>query len=299
MGRLTTSTIAIAITIVIFPVVFLSGCGGRATGEALERADAVLDIMPDSALAIIGGIDTARLTTERLRADYSLLRTMALLKTDPSAATEEGLKPAYGYYGSTGKPSRQAMLTHYAKGSFALLTKKYKLSFSEYDKAMELAKALGDSLYLGMSAINIGTLYAVHYQSREEDNMTDIGMECLIREKDPALRVYALHSKGMSLIHNNRPYEADTFLRDAMKTALESGDSLSVNDISQAMAYSASLSGRYDEAIAILEGIRSTDPCRFGFYDYEALIRSYVEVGDMALARAYFDALPKPRNDNR
>ncbi len=91
----------------------------RGAREALERVDAVLDEMPDSALAIIKGIDTTRLNTERLKADYSLLRTMALLKTDPSSATVEGLKPAYEYYGDSGEPSRQAMLTHFAKGMLA------------------------------------------------------------------------------------------------------------------------------------------------------------------------------------
>jgi hypothetical protein len=278
--------------------VILPGCGERGAREALERADAVLDEIPDSAMAIIAGIDTATLNTERLRADYSLMRTMALLKTDPSAATEEGLKAAYDYYGNSDKPSRQTMLTHYMKGSFALWTQDYKVSFSEYDKAMAFARECGDSLYLGMSALNVGTLYALHYQSEEEDSVTDIGMECLLKEENPALRVFALHCKGMSLIHNDRPYEADSFLLEAKEGAEALGDTASVGAITQSMAYGASFCGRYEEAISTLEMIRVSDPGRLGYNDYEALIRSYAGVGDIVRARSYFDVLPRPVTDN-
>ena len=102
---------------VVFFLVSAVSCGDRENMARLDEADRLLDQYPDSALVIVRSIDTLSLRGPEERGRHSLLLTMALLKTDPSAVSDTIFKPAWKHYGPIGKPSRETMLAHFARAA--------------------------------------------------------------------------------------------------------------------------------------------------------------------------------------
>lgn len=95
----------------ILLAVMAAGCGHDETVRRLNEADRLIDTLPDSALTVIRTIDAKELKGSEQRARHSLLETMALLKIDPSAATDSLFSPAWDYYADKKNLSRETMLT--------------------------------------------------------------------------------------------------------------------------------------------------------------------------------------------
>lgn len=77
----------------------LWGCSRTNEADvALDRADAVIEEHPDSAMAIIDAIDTLQLTSAERRARYALLKSMALDKNYIDLTNMDVLQPAIDYY---------------------------------------------------------------------------------------------------------------------------------------------------------------------------------------------------------
>ena len=243
----------------LFILILTAGCGeigaDREAREALERADAVLDAMPDSAMAIIAGIDTARLNTERLRADYSLLRTMALLKTDPSAATEEGLKAAYDYYGDSDEPSRQTMLTHFAKSGIAEQCDSTHIMISELKKCIDLAEGPNCTTYKGMAQLNMGNAYHSLYNSIKEREWIDKGMKTIVSTKDTANIIHAYIVSATAFTGDGDCGKAILELQKGLDLASGTGDKNIEKRLLTEIAYNHSLNNRHSEAASLYDSI--------------------------------------------
>ena len=68
----------------------------------LTDVDSYIESRPDSALAVLEGIDKAELTTKELEAKYALLMSMALDKNYIDRTDFEVLQPAIDYYENHG-----------------------------------------------------------------------------------------------------------------------------------------------------------------------------------------------------
>ncbi|MDE6142512.1 MAG: hypothetical protein K2F94_00375 [Muribaculaceae bacterium] len=238
------------IAILLIMTMLFAGCADRTASEALEHADAVLDEMPDSALAIISGIDTTRLNTGRLRADYSLMRTMSLLKTDPSSATEEGLRDASDYYGDSDKPSRQAMLTHFAKGSFADSIKK---SVIEYRTTVELAHGNNAALYKAIALLNLASDLIVHKNSAKARETLDEASEYLKEINDTSRNIHYALISGIAYNALGEFDSAEQDMTYGLRLAGIYGDSVTADKIRLNLSRTFEGTGRYEEALDMLE----------------------------------------------
>lgn len=72
------SRLIISIILILFTI---SACSGRKAMIFLDKADALLDLHPDSSLYIIREIDSSELITRNQIATYRLLKDAALFKT--------------------------------------------------------------------------------------------------------------------------------------------------------------------------------------------------------------------------
>ncbi len=139
--------------------VILASCSENTVMRRLSEADRLLDQYPDSALAIVNSIDTLSLRGPEERARHSLLLTMALLKTDPSAVSDTIFKPAWKHYGPIGEPSRETMLAHFARA--VLLERQDSLAeaLMEFDYVASHANGKNAEKYSAMSLLNQGGIY--------------------------------------------------------------------------------------------------------------------------------------------
>ena len=79
-------------------------CSGTKEQETLNRAEALMESHPDSALIILSTIDKGQLSDKNQKAKYALLMSMALDKNYIDTTTFDVLQPACDYYIEKGTP---------------------------------------------------------------------------------------------------------------------------------------------------------------------------------------------------
>ena len=100
----------------------------------LDRVEDMLSFSPDSALFIISKTDTGLLDSERLKARYSLLKSIALDKNKIDICSDSIIADAVSYYASKGNECEKARTFYYTARIFE--------NAGEYDEAMRwLVKA--------------------------------------------------------------------------------------------------------------------------------------------------------------
>ena len=99
-----------------------------------DRIEDMLSFSPDSALFIISKTDTGLLDSERLKARYSLLKSIALDKSKIDICSDSIIADAVSYYASKGNECEKARTFYYTARIFE--------NAGEYDEAMRwLVKA--------------------------------------------------------------------------------------------------------------------------------------------------------------
>ena len=105
----------------LLPLLFIlpAGCASRASQRAMDRAEALMDSLPDSALAILRAIDPAALASpfsDEPRARHALLLSQALDKNCIDIADDSLISIAYDYYSLDMKHQLQRAQTFYYRG---------------------------------------------------------------------------------------------------------------------------------------------------------------------------------------
>lgn len=89
-------------------------CGGNPEIDSqLTKAENLMEQHPDSSIAILRGIDRAKLGSDKVRARYALLMSMALDKNYIDTTTFDVLQPAIDYYLDKGKGTPDDKLRSY------------------------------------------------------------------------------------------------------------------------------------------------------------------------------------------
>lgn len=156
MERKTMGRIMIAVAMVMSAV--MAGCGG--VGSTLERAEAVIDSMPDSALALLSTLDVARLDGGD-KAWYALLQSKALDKSYIDVRDDSLIVQAVRYYDGDG--SDHEMQAHYYRGVVIKNGGDARAAIVEFRKAEHLAAALHNDLYYAKSNEMLADIYYRSY----------------------------------------------------------------------------------------------------------------------------------------
>ena len=101
-----------AVTVLVLCAV-LSCSDDTAVMEELDRAEAVMEEYPDSALALLDTLDRSCLVTREARARHALLYSQALDKNYIDLSTDSIISPAVKYYKKHGSPDYRLMTQYY------------------------------------------------------------------------------------------------------------------------------------------------------------------------------------------
>ena len=119
---------------VVISVSVVSSCGqdGDALKEALSEAESCIEDAPRHSLEILKQIDTASLSSRKIRAKYSLLYSMALDKNYIDVITDSIISPAVKFYKHHGTP-QERMLTNYYLGRIRMNASNYEEALQQID----------------------------------------------------------------------------------------------------------------------------------------------------------------------
>ena len=105
----------VAAVLAAMTIVSCNGARRSETFRVLEDVDSYIEARPDSALAVLEGIDKSELTSKELEAKYALLLSQALDKNYIDLQSDSIIAPAVRYYENHGTPDER-LLTHYYRG---------------------------------------------------------------------------------------------------------------------------------------------------------------------------------------
>ena len=100
------------------------------TYRLLEDVDSYIEARPDSALAMLEGIDKSELTSKELEAKYALLLSQALDKNYIDLQSDSIIAPAVRYYENHGTPDERLKMYYY--------NGRIKQNSGDYEGAMEM-----------------------------------------------------------------------------------------------------------------------------------------------------------------
>ena len=100
------------------------------TFRLLEDVDSYIEARPDSALAVLEGIDKSELTSKELEAKYALLLSQALDKNYIDLQSDSIIAPAVRYYENHGTPDERLKMYYYSG--------RIKQNSGDYEGAMEM-----------------------------------------------------------------------------------------------------------------------------------------------------------------
>lgn len=140
-------------------------CSESKEQEALNRVESVIEEHPDSALTLLREVDKASLSSDKERARYALLMSMALDKNYIDTTTFDVLQPAIDYYLDNGTPDEK-LRTYYYQGRIFQNRGDEDDAINTFAKAIDNTAGAKDSLCIARTLVAQGGLYANLYDFR-------------------------------------------------------------------------------------------------------------------------------------
>ena len=156
----------IALFTVIALLICMMGACDRPESRRLQRAEAVMESAPDSALAILDSIDTASLTHASDRALYALLLTQGRIKTYEVLTDDSLISTAVRYYEDHGPDSNQ-MKSLFYQGEILFSRGELNKSLENQLNSLELAKDLNANYWIAKSSEAVADLFNHAYSDAQ------------------------------------------------------------------------------------------------------------------------------------
>lgn len=146
------------------------------SGEAdrtMQRAEALMESHPDSALMLMRQIAPSDLHGKREKALYALLLTQAQYKNYIEVTDDSLISTAVDYFDRTDDLHHQMLAYHYS-GQVNYDTKNYAKALYSSLLAYQLAKELDERFWIAMSARTLADIYHDTYNGSEEIEFSKI-----------------------------------------------------------------------------------------------------------------------------
>ena len=158
-------SVFLVISVLAALITVLSGCSESETARSLDRAEAVMEEHPDSALAILGAIPSADVNSSADRALHALLLTQAQIKNGHIVDNDSLINIAVSHY-SDSDDSPRLMKSLFYKAQVEYNRGDMAAAIVPAIRARELATEFNDSYWRAKAAELMADIYSVtHYKS--------------------------------------------------------------------------------------------------------------------------------------
>lgn len=154
-GRM--GVIMCAVVLMLFSWLMVS-CSESEGQKALNHVESVIEAHPDSALTLLRGVNKASLGSDKEKAQYALLMSMALDKNYIDTTTFDVLQPAIDYYLDNGNPDDR-LKTLYYQGRIYQNKGDRDNARNTFAKALDNTHGVKDSLCIARTLVAQAGLY--------------------------------------------------------------------------------------------------------------------------------------------
>ena len=198
----------------------------RHVNAVLDDVESYINDRPDSALAVLEGVDTTALTTRALRARYSLLRVMALDKCYEDITVPGLLDPVISWYEHHGSADDK-MKTLYFQGRIAQSGGDQKKAAVFYSRAEEYASVVSDKHMLGILYLAEATMFDAVHNTEKEVEYTEKGIAVFRGINDP-MQEMVLGQLAISYAMLKKWEQADSLFRKGISASSSNSFAMSV-----------------------------------------------------------------------
>ena len=163
------------------------------TFRVLEDVDSYIEARPDSALAVLEGIDKSKLTSKELEAKYALLLSQALDKNYIDLQSDSIIAPAVRYYENHGTPDER-LLTHYYRGVIYLNDGDRESAMESYIKAERYVDECRDYGVIARLYTAKMNLYQYAYDFASALEQEEIASSYFLKDKDTIRYISTLNT---------------------------------------------------------------------------------------------------------
>ncbi len=181
----------------------------------MDDVESYINERPDSALAVLQRVDSAALTSRALRAQYSLLRTMAQAKNYLDLTVPGLINDAAAWYDRHGSADDR-MKTLYYQGCIAQASKNLNAAAVYFAQAEQWVALAKDSHAVGLLYEAIASLYNSVYNTDKEEEYRKKELAILEQTHDS---MYGSALGGLALVYHSRKdwLGADSLYREAIE----------------------------------------------------------------------------------
>lgn len=172
----------------------------RHVNAVLDDVESYINDRPDSALAVLEGVDTTALTTRALRARYSLLRTMVQAKNYRDLTVPGLIDDAAVWYARHGSADEK-MKTLYYLGCIAQAKGERNSAAVYYSQAEDYVGKVKDSHTVGLLYIATASVYNGVYNIQKEQEYYEKAIKLFEYTRDP---MYDSALGGLALVYHSR-----------------------------------------------------------------------------------------------
>ena len=182
--------------LLIITAITIVSCNGARKSETfrvLEDVDSYIEARPDSALAVLEGIDKSELTSKELEAKYALLLSQALDKNYIDLQSDSIIAPAVRYYENHGTPDER-LLTHYYRGVIYLNDGDRESAMESYIKAERYVDECRDYGVIARLYTAKMNLYRYAYDFASALEQEEIASSYFLKDKDTIRYISTLNT---------------------------------------------------------------------------------------------------------
>ena len=294
----------IASLFVVMASLLVYGCGGRDTEVTpmLDRAEAVMDAHPDSALVLLDSVEGSAtlhgLMNESDRARHALLLTQARHKNYIDETSDSLITTAVDYYDrhSSSEPFR-LILSRYYQGVVRSNSRNYASAIISLMKAEALAEHLDQPLWLGRSRVAIGNIYNDVHSPKEEVKYIEKAREAFCQANDSANIWQADESLIIAFNNAKRYKDALSLANKRYDLAASKGDTMSMSWSLEHIGYSLQHLNRHQEAVAAFRNLQALSP-EMTNNNYYYLSTALWNAGLHDQSKALIDSIRQKFGDN-
>ena len=267
--------------------IFLAGCFSSAKENArMDRAESLMESAPDSAMTILDSISLGALSSQKDKARYALLKSMALDKNYIDATSFDLLQPAIDYYLKKGSPDEKLRTLYYQGRIYQNRGNDDEEAMRCFLKATEESDQILDSLCLGRTYFAMSVLYASQYRMEDYILSAHNASEIFSRINRNDLRRASLNNEldGYILLDNKQ--KADSIM-SLLASSNNSGDDPYNSYLHNKIIYGVEFLS--DNSLRLLLDSLSMMPS--GEDIQLDMARAYAKIGQPEKAQIYLDSV--------
>ncbi|MBR5612704.1 MAG: hypothetical protein IKW43_06140, partial [Bacteroidaceae bacterium] len=212
------------LSILLLLLAFTACKDPKAVTDVLNRAEAVMNEHPDSALNLLRTLTFDDFQKEENRARYALLHSQALDKNYIDVTGDSLISVAVEYYKDK-DDVRSKFLSYYYMGRVHANGERYLQATSCLMESEQLVEEVGDDYLSGLLYSEMGRIYEIYYDFSKSLEAHQKAAECYERAGKIHHRNYMWLNQSLNYRNLRKYDECEHLLRMTLESALKEDDS--------------------------------------------------------------------------